>query len=94
MTWAIDAEVAAHHLAGLASLEAAIVFAARALVLSFPAVNKAERPAESPEVATARDLVDQCDYALAALAAHWHVIAAHLPDECPDKANDDRDIPF
>ena len=40
MTRPIDAEFAAHHLAGLASLEAAIVFAARALVYSFPAVNK------------------------------------------------------
>lgn len=88
-----DAEFVTHHLAGLASLEAAIVFAARALVNSFPAVSNVERPGESPEVATARDLIDQCDYFLSALDAHWHVVAAHLPDDHPDRANDD-DIPF
>jgi hypothetical protein len=89
MTRAIDAEFAAHHLAGLASLEAAIVFAARALVHSFPAVTKVERPGESPEVATARNLVDQCDYFLAALDAHWQVIAAYLPDGHADKSKYD-----
>ena len=94
MTPTFDTEFVTRHLAGLASLEAAIVFAARALVNLFPAVSNVERPGESPEVATARDLVDQCDYLLAALDAHWHAIAAHLPDECPDTANDDHDIPF
>jgi hypothetical protein len=92
MTRSYDAEFVTRHLAGLASLEAAIVFAARALVNSFPAVSKVERPGESPEVATARGLVDQCDYFLSALDAHWHVVAAHLPDDHPDRANDD--IPF
>jgi len=93
MTRPIDAAFAAHHLAGLASLEAAIVLAARALVHSFPAVTKVERPAESPEIATARDLVDQCDYFLAALDAHWQVIAAYLPDGHSDKSKR-HDIPF
>ncbi|HKV68963.1 MAG TPA: hypothetical protein VJN72_12810 [Gaiellales bacterium] len=91
MTRALDAEFATRHLAGLASLEAALVLAAQALVHSFPAITKVERPGESPEVATARDLVDQCDYFLAALAAHWHVIATHLPDGHSDKRND---MPF
>ena len=93
MTRSFEAEFVTRHLAGLASLEAAIVFAARALVNSFPAVSNVERPGESPEIATARDLVDQCDYFLSALDAHWHVVAAHLPDDHPDKTNDD-DIPF
>ena len=93
MTPPIDAEFVTRHLAGLASLEAAIVFAARALVHSFPAVTKVERPNESPEVATARDLVDQCDYFLAALDAHWQVIAAHLPDSHSDKSKYN-DMPF
>ena len=94
MTRTFDAEFVTRHLAGLAALEAAIALAARTLVNSFPAVSKVERPGESPDVATARDLVDQCDYFLAALEAHWHAIAAHLPDERPDTANDDHDIPF
>jgi hypothetical protein len=93
MTRSFDAEFVTRHLAGLTSLEAAIVLAARALVHSFPAVSNVERPGESPEVATARDLVDQRDYFLSALDAHWHVVAAHLPDDHPDKANDD-DISF
>ncbi|TMQ10662.1 MAG: hypothetical protein E6J90_36030 [Deltaproteobacteria bacterium] len=59
-----------------------------------PAVNKVERPGESPEVATARHLVDQCDYFLAALNAHCQVIAPHLPDRHPDKFKYDDDIPF
>jgi hypothetical protein len=90
VTCATD-EFATRHLAGLASLEAAIMLAARALVASFPAVTKVERPGESPEVATARDLVDQCDYFLAALAAHRQVIAARLPDRHSNTRNE---IPF
>jgi hypothetical protein len=46
---------------------------------------------DHPRIATARDLVDQCDYFLAALAAHWQVIAAHLPDGYSDKCNE---MPF
>ena len=62
MTRTFDVEFVTRHLAGLAALEAAIALSARTLVNSFPAVSKVERPGESPEVATARDLVDQCDY--------------------------------
>ncbi len=86
-------ELAAHQTAGLASLEAAIVFAVRALVHTYPAVNKLERPHEPPELATARDLIDQCEYLLAALDAHWRIVAVHLPDAHPDKSKYD-DIPF
>jgi hypothetical protein len=93
MTRPFDAERAAHQLAGLASLEAAIVCTARALIQSYPTVTKVERPSESPEVATARDLIDQCDCFLAALDAHWRVITARLPHGHPDKSEDD-DIPF
>jgi hypothetical protein len=85
--------LAAHQLAGLASLEAAIVIAARALVHTYPAINKVERPREPPEIATARDLVDQCEFFLAALDAHWRIVAVQLPDGHPDKSKYD-DIPF
>ena len=88
-----NAVLAAHQLAGLASLEAAIVFAARALVYAYPAVNKVERPGEPPVIATARDLVDQCEYFLAALDAHWQLVAVPLPDGHPDKSKYD-DIPL
>lgn len=89
----LDDQLVAHQLAGLASLEAAIVFAARAIVNTYPAINKVERPREPPDIATARDLVDQCEYFLAALDAHWRVVAAHLPDAHPDRTKDDH-IPF
>lgn len=44
---AIDAEFAAHHLAGLAVLEEAIAFAVRALVRSFPAATSSTRATPS-----------------------------------------------
>lgn len=75
--------------AGLAALEAAIMFAARAVRHAYPTVDKVERPQEPPEIATARDLIDQCEYFLAALAAHWNAIATSRPDR-PDH----RDVSF
>ena len=85
--------LSAYQLAGLASLEAAIVFAARALVHTYPGVNKVERPREPPDTATARDLIDQCEYLLTALDAHWRIVAAVLPDDHPDKSTYN-DVPF
>jgi hypothetical protein len=93
MTSPTSDALAAHQLAGLASLEAAIVFAARALVRTYPGINKVERPGEIAEVATARDLVDQCEYMLAALDAHWRIVAARLPEAHLDKSKYD-DILF
>jgi hypothetical protein len=89
----IDGSLAAYQLAGLASLEAAVVFAARALVNTYPAINKVERPRDHPEVATARHLVDQCECLLAAIDAHWKQVSVHLPDGHPDKTKYD-DMPF
>lgn len=91
MTCAIDTDLATAHLAGLASLEAAIMFAARALVSAFPAVTRIGRPGESPQVATARDLVDQCEYFLVALDAHRQAVAADRPDRRSEKRPD---MPF
>ena len=85
--------LAAHQLAGLALLEAAIEFAARALVHTYPGVNKVERPGETGVTATARDLVDRCEHMLAALDARRSAVAARLPGGHPDKAQYD-DIPF
>ena len=85
--------LAAHQLAGLAALEAAIVSVARAIVHTYPAVSKVERPREPPDLVTARNFIDQCEYLLAALDAHRRSVAAHLPDEHPDKPAC-HDIPF
>lgn len=81
MTPPTDDVFAACQLAGLAALDAAVVLAARALVNTYPAVAKVERPDESPELASARDLVDQCEYLLAALDAHRRHVARRIPVE-------------
>jgi hypothetical protein len=83
----------AYRRAGFASLEAAIVFAARAVVLSYPALHKVQRPNEPPEIATARDFVHQCELVLAALDAHWYAVTSGLPAVCPVPRNSG-DIPF
>jgi hypothetical protein len=92
MTPPLDDALAAYQLAGLAALEAAVVFAARALVTMYPAVNTVGRPGEPADVATARDLGEQCEYLLAALDAHWRQVSAHLPDGHPDQTKYD-DMP-
>ena len=83
----------AYRRAGFASLEAAILFAARAAVLSYPALDKVQRPDEPPEISTARDFVHQCELVLAALDAHWYAVATGLPATCPFP-RDSGDIPF
>ena len=91
----IESALVGQHLVGLASLEVAIVFAMRAAVQSYPALNKVQCPNKPSEIATARDFVDQCELLLAALNAHWNVLATGLPDECPVHDDyDDHDIPF
>ena len=84
-----DPDGLADQCAGLAALEAAIMFAARAVRHAYPTVDKVERPQEPREIATARDLVDQCEGFLAALAAHRNSIATSLPDR-----PDNRDVSF
>ena len=84
-----------HQLAGLASLEVAIEFAMRAAAHTYPALHKVQRPNEPPEIATARDFVDHCELLLAALSAHWNVLATAIPDECDCPVqHDGDDIPF
>ena len=90
-----DATTLDHQLAGLASLEIAIEFVIRAAVHSYPTLSKVQRLNEPPEIATARDFVDQCKLLLTALNAHWNALATGLPDECPVHCDyDDHDIPF
>jgi hypothetical protein len=87
------AALVTHQLADLASLEIAIELAMRAAAHTYPALSKVQCPNEPHEIATARDFVDQCELLLAALNAHWNVLATALPDECPVQ-HDDHDIPF
>jgi hypothetical protein len=85
--------LAAYQLAGLASLEAAIVFAARALVATYPAVNRVPRPGDHAELTSARALIEGCECFLLVLDTHWQQVAVHLRDGHPDKTKYDDD-PF
>ncbi len=69
-----DDPLAAHQIAGLTALEAAISIAARALVITYPSVNRVPRPDDPPELRTARDLIDDCERLCFALDAHRHEI--------------------
>jgi hypothetical protein len=85
--------LAAYQLAGLASLETAIIFAARALVATYPAVHRVQRLGDHASLTTARDLIDGCECLLLVLGAHWQQVAVHLRDGHPDKTKYDAD-PF
>lgn len=71
-----DDERAAHQLAGLAALEAAILATTHALVCSYPAVPRPPRLDDLPAIATARDLIDAGDRLLSALADHRDALVA------------------
>jgi len=77
--------LAAYQLAGLASLETAVIFAVRALVATYPAVNQDQRPGDHAELTSARELIDGCECLLDVLDAHWQLVAVHLRDVRSDK---------
>jgi hypothetical protein len=81
--------LAAHQLAGLASLEAAIVFTVRAVVAAYPAVSQEQRPGDHAELTSAREFIDGCECFLAVLDAHWQQVAVHLHHGHPDKTKYD-----
>lgn len=72
-----DGELAAHQLAGLAALEAAVLATTHALVCSYPAVPRPPRLDDLPVVATARDLIDASDRLLSALVDHRDALVGH-----------------
>jgi hypothetical protein len=86
-----DGELAAHQLAGLAALEAAVLATTHALVCSYPAVPQPPRFDDLPVVATARDLIDAGDRLLSALADHRDALGGHALAAVPDRpvAEDD-----
>jgi hypothetical protein len=77
--------LAAYQLAGLASLETAIIFAVRALAATYPAVSRDQRPGDHGELMSARELIDGCECLLDVLDAHWQQVAVHLHDVRSDK---------
>ena len=59
-----------YQLAGLATLEATVDIAMRALVEAYRELHRDPEPGDSAESVTAARLVDQCGRLLAALDAH------------------------
>ncbi len=75
---------ATYQIAGLIALEAAVAITARALVVTYPGVNRVPRPDDPAELHTARELIDDCERICFALDAHRHEITRHVPDDLDD----------
>ena len=73
-----------YQIAGLIALEAAVAIAARALVVTYPGVNRVPRPDDPAELHTARELIDDCERLCFALDAHRHEITRHVADDLDD----------
>lgn len=86
-------DFAEYQVAGLALLEAAIVFATHALAVTYPAIYRAPRSVDHAELKSARRLLNKCGHLLVALDAHWKRASVHLPHGHPAKAKHDGD-PF
>jgi hypothetical protein len=79
-----DDPQATYQIAGLIALEAAVAIAARALVCTYPGVNRVPRPNDPAELHTARELIDDCERLCFALDAHRHEITRHVTDDPTD----------
>jgi hypothetical protein len=88
------AALAQYQVAGLAFLQDAVVFTARVLAVTYPAICRDPRPSEHAELASARQLLDACGHLLIALDEHRKHAAVHLPDDHPAKTTHDDDELF
>jgi hypothetical protein len=79
-----DDPLAVYQIAGLTALETAVALTTRALVMTYPGVNRVERPCDSAELRTARDLIDDCERLCFALDAHRQEIRSQRHDELDD----------
>lgn len=75
---------ATYQIAGLIALETAVAITARALVTTYPGVNRVPRPDDPAELRTARDLIDDCERLCFALDTHRHEITRHVPEDLDD----------
>ena len=67
-----------HQLAGLATLEASVRTALRALHVAYPVIGRPSQDDDGFEVMTARALAERCDDLLAALDDHRSTVAPRL----------------
>jgi hypothetical protein len=83
--------LAAYQVAGLTFLEDAVVFTARVLAITYPAIHAPPRPSDHAELASARQLLDACGHLLIAPDDHWNQAAVHPSDRHPAKIKHDDD---
>ncbi len=79
-----DDPLVAYQISGLTALETAVALTARALVMTYPGVSRVERPCDSDELRTARDLIDDCERLCVALDAHRQEIRRQRHDGLDD----------
>jgi len=80
-----DDALAAYQIVGLTAIETAVALTARALVMTYPGVNRVERPCDSAELLTARDLIHDCERLCFALDAHRQAIRRQQHDDLDDE---------
>lgn len=74
-------DIARYQLAGLASLESVVEIAMHAVVETYREFGREPRPTDSPEIKSARNLVDLSARLLAAIDTHRRHVARYLPDD-------------
>jgi hypothetical protein len=85
------AALAQYQVAGLAFLEDAVAFTVRILAVTYPAIFRVPRPSDHAELASARQLLDDCGHLLIALDAHRKQAAAQRAEGHPAKTKHDDD---
>ena len=83
--------LAEYQVAGLAFLQDVVVFTTRVLSVTYPDIQEAPRQDGHAELATARQLLDDCGHLLNAIEDHWRQTAVYLPDGHPAKNKTDDD---
>jgi hypothetical protein len=87
--------LAEYQVSGLALLKDVVVFTARVLAITYPHIDEVPDLGDHPELASARQLLDDCGHLLRSIEDHWKQVAVRLPNGHPAKTkHDDDDDPF
>lgn len=79
-----EGDLAEHQVAALTALEAAVIIISRSIVATYPPVHRLPQARESPELRSARRLLDDCEGLLVSLDAHRRAVSIHLIHGDPD----------
>jgi len=86
--------LAEYQVTGLAFLKDTVVFTARVLAVTYPDIYEFPRVGDHAELASARQLLEDCGSLLRACDDHWKQAAVHLPNGHPAKTKRDDDDVF